>query len=161
MKDIKEFIKTAKWSYSIIENRIIEKCKSDINLEYTLTKAIINICGGKYKQVKNNSVLSTYNNDNKCVDWSVIIDEKTKILKIKIYNVRYSGTNEELKNTIIKELNKNGPEWNEVCDYKNGPIKLNELPFKGKRPPIKVEVKRDRDYERIQAQKLVASFKRR
>lgn len=159
LQDISEYIKCTLWKNPIIENRALGSAKNDITLEHTLVKAIIKICSGS--KIKTQTALNTFTCDNKCVDWSVFIDESTKTLSLKFHNVRYNGTCSDVFNELKKSIDKNGPEWNSHCIYQDGPKTFTELPFKGKRPPVFVEVKRDRNIERINAQKLVSSFKRR
>lgn len=159
LEDIKDYTKTTLWKTPIIENRALNNAKTDIQLENALAKGIVKLCTGM--KHKTNNVLNTLNISNISIDWSVVIIENTKELKIKIHNVRNNGTSMQVTVDISKALEKFGPEWNETCKYENGPKTLDQLPFKGKRPPPpKVEVPRDRVKERINAQRLVSSFRR-
>jgi hypothetical protein len=159
LNDIREYTKTTLWSNPIIENRAINNAKCDKQLENALAKGIAKLCSGM--KHKTNNVLNTLNISNISIDWSVILNESTKELKLKFHNVRYSGTDMQITVEVSKLLEKFGPEWNAICMYENGPKTLEELPFKGKRPPPpKVEIPRDRFKERMNAQKLVSSFRR-
>ena len=157
--DIKHFLNTTIWNEPIIDSRVFTSCKSDLKLEHILAKTIVKLCiGTKHKST---SLVSSTVNDNVAVDWCVIIDENSMTTKLRILNVRYNGTNTNILSDAIKTLEKNGPEWNEICKYECGPTSLSSLPFRGKRPPPKVpEIPRNRNRERFAAQNLVASFRR-
>jgi hypothetical protein len=156
--DIKDYIKTTLWSNPIIESRALSASKNDKVLEYALVKVMLKLCTGS--KLKSNETFNTYTIENKCIDWSVYLDENKKQLGLKFHNVRYSGHSEAYIQDIKKNIQKFGPEWNACCVYGNGPKVFSELPFKGKRPPVVVEVKRDRTFERINAMKLVKSFRK-
>jgi hypothetical protein len=159
LSDLQIFFQTSKWKNPIIDSRALNNARSDIIFENALSKALVKICNGM--KFKTNNLVYSLDIDKCTIDWSVVIDESTKETKIKIHNIRYKGNNMQIVTELHNILEKNGPEWNEVCSYSKGPTVLDELPFKGKRPivPIK-EPKRDYFREKAEAQRLVASFMR-
>jgi hypothetical protein len=157
--DVNSFIQTSMWSKPMIDSRALNAAKQDSTLEHCLAKVIVKLCSGS--KHKTNSVLTSTSIGNVTVDWCVIIEEKTQQLKLKFFHVRYSGTHTTTVSDIVKELQKSGPEWLEICKYENGPTVLKELPFKGRRPPPVIkEVPRDRMKEKMNAQRMVQSFRR-
>ena len=159
LSDLRDFFQTSKWKKPIIDSRALNNARSNILFENSLSKGLVKICNGmKYKSVK---LLHHLEIDKCSIDWSVVIDESAKITKIKIHDIRNIGCNMQNISELQKMIEKNGPEWNEICNYSNGPIQLDELPFKGKRPVIpKPEPKRDYYKEKVEAQRLAISFLR-
>lgn len=158
LSDVYPHLKNTKWGVPIIDSRAINTAKNNSELEHGLAKIITKVCNGiKHKTT---SLLNSTTTGSIAVDWNVFIDENTKQLKLKFYNVRYSGTHSHVDD-LISCFEKLGPEWNEKCKYELGPITLDELPYKGRRPMIpKKEPPRDRLKEKLAAQQLVASFRR-
>jgi len=157
LSDLQDFFPTSKWKKPIIDSRALNNARSNIIHENALAKSLVKICSGmKYKSTQ---LIHSLDIDKFTIDWSVVLDEKVKKTMIYIHNIRKIGSDIQSVSELQKTMEKNGPEWNEICNYSTGPVELKELPFKGKRPIIPVkEARRDFYREKIEAQRLATSF---